>query len=91
MEIVNTLGIKDLVVFGDVLLIIREARKIVRNYKIPFTKMHHIFNSLVSEFNAINFLHILRTKNHVAYQIANKGVQLDFGYIICNGNNLDHY
>ena len=71
-------------------MVIREARKLVRNYKSPFIKMHHIFNSLVSDFNAINFLHILRTNNHFAYQMANKWVQLDFGYIICNGNNLDH-
>ena len=59
LEIVTTLGIKDLVVFGDSLLVIREARKLIENYKNPSTKMHHIFNNLVSEFNIINFLYIL--------------------------------
>ena len=48
MEIANMLRIKELVVFGDLLLVIREAQKLVRKYKIPSTKMHHIFNSLVS-------------------------------------------
>ena len=86
LEIAITLGIKELVVVGDSLLVIREVRKLVRNYKIPSNKMHYIFNSLVSDFNAINFLHILRTNNHFADQMANKGVKLNFGYIICNGN-----
>ena len=48
MEIANLLGIKDLVVFGDSLLVTREARKLARNYKTP-TKMHHIFNSIARE------------------------------------------
>ena len=89
LEMANTLGIKELVVFGDSILVIREARKLVRKYKIPSTNMHHIFNSLVSEFNSINFIHILRTNNQFADQMANKGVELDFGFIICNGNNLE--
>ena len=83
------LGIKYLVVFGDLLLVIREDRKLARNYKTPSIKMHHIFNSIVREFNDINFLHILRKNNHLADQMANKGVNLEYGFISCNGNNQE--
>ena len=86
MEIAITLGIKDLVVFVESLLVIREVRKLVRNYKSPSNKMHHIFNSLISDFNAINFIHILQSNNQSVNQMANKGAQLDSGYMICTGN-----
>ena len=59
LEIAITLGIKDLVVFGDPLLVIREVRKLVKNYKSTTNKMLHIFISLINEFNVVNFLHIL--------------------------------
>ena len=59
LEIAITLGIKNLVVFGDLLLVIREVRKLVKNYKSTTNKMLHIFISLINEFNAIYFLHIL--------------------------------
>ena len=59
LEIAITLEIQDLVVFGDSLLVIREARKMVRNYKRPSNKLHHIFKSIIGEFNAVQFLHIL--------------------------------
>ena len=59
LEIAITLGIKDLVVFRDPLLVIREVRKLVKNYKSTANKMLHIFISLINEFNAVNFLHIL--------------------------------
>ena len=63
MDIAITLGIKYLVVFEDSLLVIREVRKLVKKYKSPSNKMHHIFLSLINEFNAVNFLHILRANN----------------------------
>ena len=81
------LGIKELVVYGDSLLVIREVQKVAKNYKTHSTKMHHIFNNLVSEFKAISFLHILWTNNQSADQMARKGVNLDCGFITCNGNN----
>ena len=87
LEIALTLGIRDLVVFGDSLLVISEVRKMVRNYKNPSNKMHHIFNSIISDFNVVNFLHILRSNNHSANIMANDGVQLDYGFMICNRNN----
>ena len=87
LEIAITLGIRDLVVFGDSLLVIREVRKLARNYKRPSNKMHHIFNCLIGEFDAVNFLHILRSNNQSADQMENIGVQLDYGFMICNRNN----
>ena len=59
LEIAITLGVKELVVFRDSLLVIREVRKLVKHYKSPSNKVHHIFISLINEFNVVNFLHIL--------------------------------
>ena len=87
LEIALTLGIRDLVVFGDSLLVIKEVRKLARNYKNPSNKMHHIFNSLIGDFNVINFLHILRSDNQSVDKMANVEVQLDYGFMICNRNN----
>ena len=47
LEIALFLGTRDLVVFGDSLLVIREVRKLVINYKKPSNKMHHIFNRFI--------------------------------------------
>ena len=90
MEIAITLEIQDLVVFGDSLLVIREVRKLARNYKRPSNKMQHIFNSLISEFNVVHFLHILRSNNHCVDQMANKGIQIEYGFMACDGNSPDH-
>ena len=73
--------------FEDSLLVIREVRKLARNYKRPSNKMHHIFNGLISEFNDVNFLHILRSNNQFADQMAIIGVQLEYGFMICNRKN----
>ena len=90
LEIAIIIGIRDLVVFGDSLLVIREVRKLVINYKRYAKKMHNIFNSIICEFNVVNFLHILRSNNQFADQMENKGVQLDYGFIICNENTPFH-
>ena len=89
LEIVITLEIQDLVVFDDSLLVIREARKLAKNYKRPSNKLHHIFNSLIGEFNVVHFLHILHSNNLLVDQMANKGVQLDYGFMTCNSNSSD--
>ena len=73
--------------FDDSLLVIREARKLARNYKRPSNKMHHIFNSLIGDFNAVNFLHILRSNNQSVDKMENVGVRLDYGFMNCNRNN----
>ena len=73
----------------DSLLVIREAMKLVKNYKIPSSKMHHIFISLINEFNAVNFLHILRENNQYADQMENSGVELNYGCMISNGNTSE--
>ena len=91
LEIALSLGIRDLVVFGDSLLVIREVRTLVRNYKNPFNKMHHMFNSIIDDFNVVNFLHILQSNSQYADQMENEGVQLDYGFIIYNMNHAEHY
>ena len=90
LEIAITLGIKDLVVLRDSLLVIREVRNLVKIYKITSNKMYHIFNNLISEFNVVNFLHILLSNNQSADQMENTGVQLDYGFMIFNGNIPEH-
>ena len=83
----SPLEFRDLVVFSESLLVIREVRKLARNYKKPSNKMHHIFNSLIGDFNAANFLHILRSNNQSADKMENVGVQRDYGFMVCNRNN----
>ena len=89
LDIAITLGIKELAVFGDSLLVIREARKMVKNYKSPTSKMHHIFISLINEFKAENFLHILRENNHYADQMENSRVKVNYGCMTSNGYTVD--
>ena len=90
LEIAIDLGIKELAVLGNSLLVIIKVRKLVKNYKSPFSKVHHIFNSLINEFNAVNFLHILQENNIYADQMENSGAKLNYGCMISNGNTLEH-
>ena len=89
LEIAITLGIQDLAVFGDSLLVIREVRTQVRHFKRPSNKMQHIFNSLISEFMAVHFLHILCSNNHSADHMENKGIHIEYGFMACDGNSPD--
>ena len=63
LELARNFGIEELVVFGDSMIVIREARKLVKNHKSPMTKTHHILKCMVNEYKAINFLHLLRANN----------------------------
>ena len=71
------------------ILVIKEVRKLARNFKRPSNKMQHIFNSLITEFKAVHFLHILRTNNHSVDYMANKGIQIEYGFTACDGNSPD--
>ena len=70
------MGIEEMSIIGDSLIVIRETRNISRNRKVPSSKMHHILYYLVKEFKTITFLHVLRGQNHQANNMANKGVGL---------------
>ena len=71
-------------VFGDSMMVIREARNLAQNRENPATKTHHILKYMINEFKAINFIHLLRANNYQANIIANKGVNLDYGVLVCN-------
>ena len=58
LELERNVGIRELVVFGDSIMVVREARNIKKNHKNPTTKIHHLLKCIVNEYNAINFLHV---------------------------------
>ena len=71
-------------VFGDLMMVVREARNLTKNHKNQETKKHHILKCIVNEYKAINFLHLLRANNQQADIMANKGVGLDCGVLVCD-------
>ena len=77
-------GIKELMVFGDLIMVIGEVRKRTRNCKNPVTKTHHLLKCIVNEYKAINFLHVMRENSKQANIMANKGMGLDCGDLVCN-------
>ena len=84
MELERNVNIEELVVFGDSIMVIREAWKLMRNRKNPATKTYHLLKCIVNESKAINFLHVLRENNKQADTMANKGVGLDCGDLVCD-------
>ena len=72
-----------LAVYGDSLMLIKEARKLNKNYKSLRIKLHHILNCLGREFKSLKFFHILRANNKKADLMANKGVLLEYGELVC--------
>ena len=79
LELAREMGIEEMNVIRDSLIVIKEARKIYKNWKTPSTKMHNMLLCLVKEFKNITFLHILRGRNHQADSMANKGAGLNCG------------
>ena len=75
------MGIEEMNVIEDSLIVIREARKIYKKWKNPSTKMHNIMLCLVKEFKTITFFPILRGQNHQADSMANKGAGLNCGVL----------
>ena len=63
-NITNSCGMEELAVYGDSLMVIREARLLYKKMKSPITKMHHILICLGREFKSIKFFHILRKNNN---------------------------
>ena len=71
-------------VFGDSSMVIGEAGKLMRNQKNQVNKTHQLLKCIVNDYKAINFLHVLRENNKQANIMANKGVELDWGDLLCN-------
>ena len=46
LKIAISCGMEEITVYGDSLMVIREARKLRKNYKSLVIKLHHIFNCL---------------------------------------------
>ena len=44
---------------------------------------------MVNDYKAINFLHVLRENNKQAYSMANKGVDLDYGNLLCDQQDYE--
>ena len=79
---------EEIAVYGDSLMVIREARLLYKKMKSPITKMHHILICLGREFESIKFFHILRTNNKQVDLMANRGVSLDYGELVYNEDGI---
>ena len=84
LEIASNCRMEELAVYGDSLMVIREARFLYKKIKTPTIKMHHILIYLGRDFKSIKFFHILRTNNKQVDLMAKKGVLQDYGELICN-------
>ena len=84
LELARNDDIEELVVLCDFCMVIGETRRIARNRKKAVNKTQHLLKCMVNEFKAINFLHVLRENNKHADSMANKGVELDCGSLLCN-------
>ena len=71
-------------VFGDSMMVVREVRNLAKNRKNPATKTHHILKCIVNEYKVINFLYVLRENNKQTDTMANKGVGLNCGVLVCD-------
>ena len=89
LELARKYGIKELLVFGDSCMVIGEAHKLMRNRKNPITMTHHLSKCTVNDYKAINFLHVLRENNNQADSMANKGVGLDCGDLLCDQHDYE--
>ena len=65
-------------------MVTKEAIFLYKKIKNPTIKMHPILIYPGREFKYIKFFHILRTNNKQADLMANKGVSLDYGELVCN-------
>ena len=75
---------EELAVYGDSFMVIRESRKMNKNYKSLTIKLHYIPNCFGREFKSLKFFQILRANNKLADLMANKGVLLEYGELDCN-------
>ena len=83
LEIASNYRMAELAVFGDSLIVTREARKL-NNYKSSTIKLRYILKCLEMEFKSLKFFHILRENNKQEDLMANKGVLLEYGELVYN-------
>ena len=79
LGLAREMGIEEMYVIGDSLIVIREAKKIYKNWKTPSSKMHKMLPCLTKEFKFLFFLHVLRGQNRKADRMANIGAALNCG------------
>ena len=84
LELARNIDIQELVVFGDSMMVVREASNLMKKRSYPVTKTHHILKCMVNGYKAINFLHLLRANYQQADIMVNKGVDLDCGVLVCD-------
>ena len=84
LEIANSCEMEEIAVYGDSLMVIREEILLYKKMKSSMTKMHRILLCVGMEFKSIKFFHILRTNNKQDDLMANIGVLLDYGELVCN-------
>ena len=68
------LNIKNLIVFGDSLLVINQVNKLWKCNNIYLKKILNIIDRLKLNFTEIKFVHIKREKNLRADNLANKAI-----------------
>ena len=84
LELARKLGIEELVIHGDSMMVVMEERNLLKNRKRPVTKTHHILKCMVDVYKVINLLHLVRENNQQANIRANKGVDLECGILVCD-------
>ena len=84
LEVADSCRMEEIIVYGDSLMVIREARLLYNKIKNPTIKMHHILICLGREFRSIKFFHILRSNNKQVDLMANRGVLIDYGELVYN-------
>jgi ribonuclease HI/exonuclease III len=81
-------GIKDLQVFGDSEIIIKNLNKETRFSNASLNKILDRLKRVLQDFNSCKLYHILRTSNTEADQMANKGSILMKGLLIVNNERF---
>ena len=81
-------GIKDLQVFGDSEIIIKNLNKETRFNNASLNKLLDRLKRVLQDFNSCKLYHILRTSNTEADQMANKGSILMKGLLIVNNERF---
>jgi ribonuclease HI len=80
--------IKDLQVFGDSEIIIKNLNKETRFSNASLNKTLDRLKRVLQDFNSCKFYHILRKSNIEADQMANKGSTLMKGLLIVNNERF---
>lgn len=86
LDIARSKDIDDLVVFGDSMLVIKEAIDITSSRRKPTSTMHQHFYYLAKSFHSLTLLHILRHCNKRTDTMDNRGARLVYGHAQFNGH-----